>query len=113
MGLDRWIGVSWVRWWRGFGSVVASGFGLWRLVDFGFWVWALRGFGSIMANGFGSELGFGFWIWDQCGSIEIGDHGDFFFLGLMVQWVVLGYVGVTMCWWWHGGGVVAMGVTVC
>ena len=32
-----------------------------------------------MANGFGSELGFGFWIWDQCGSTEIGDHGDFFF----------------------------------
>ena len=28
MGLDRWIGVSWVKWRRGFGSVVASGFGL-------------------------------------------------------------------------------------
>ena len=51
---------------------------------FGFWVWAQRGFGSIMANGFGSELGFGFWIWDRCGLTEIGDHGDFFFLGLMV-----------------------------
>ena len=25
----------------------------------------------------------------------------------MVQWVMLGYVGVTMCWWWHGCGVVA------
>ena len=21
----------------------------------------------------------------------------------MVQWVVLGYVGVTVCWWWCGG----------
>ena len=31
MGLDRWISISWVRWWHGFGS--------WRLVDFGFWVW--------------------------------------------------------------------------
>ena len=93
MGLDRWIGVSWVRWWRGFGSVVAGGFGLWRLVDFGFWVWAQRGFGSIMANGFGSELGFGFWIWDQCGSTEIGDHGDFFFLGLMVAPMVAPMVG--------------------
>ena len=26
MGLDRWIGVSWARWWRRIG--------LWRLVDF-------------------------------------------------------------------------------
>ena len=93
MGLDRWIGVSWVRWWRGFGSVVAGGFGLWRLVDFGFWVWAQRGFGSIMANGFGSELGFGFWIWDQCGSIEIGDHGDFFF-----SWFDGGSDGGVLAW---------------
>ena len=28
MGLDRWISVSWDRWWREFGSVVAGGFGL-------------------------------------------------------------------------------------
>ena len=21
----------------------------------------------------------------------------------MVQWEVLGYVGVTVYWWWHGG----------
>ena len=35
-----------------------------------------------------------------------------FGFGLMVRWVVLGYVGVTVCWWWHGGGVVAMGVTM-
>ena len=53
MGLDRWIGVSWVRWWHGFGLV--------------------------MADGFGTKLGFGFWIWDRRGSAEIGDRGDFFF----------------------------------
>ena len=23
--------------------------------------------------------------------------------GLTIWWVVLGYVGVTMCWWWRGG----------
>ena len=34
MGLDRWIGVSWVKWWRGFGSVEIGGFGSWRLVSF-------------------------------------------------------------------------------
>ena len=26
VGLDRWINVSWVMWWRGFGSVEIGGF---------------------------------------------------------------------------------------
>ena len=39
--------------------------------------------------------------------------GFCFGFGLMVRWVVLGYVGVIVYWWWHGGGVVAMEVTVC
>ena len=26
MGLDRWISVSWVKWWRGFGSWILVGF---------------------------------------------------------------------------------------
>ena len=36
MGLERWIDVSWVRWWHGFGLVVAGGCGL--ELGFGFWI---------------------------------------------------------------------------
>ena len=34
MGLDKWIGVAWIRWWHGFGLIVVGGFGSWRLVGF-------------------------------------------------------------------------------
>ena len=34
VGLDRWINVSWVMWWRGFGSVEIGGF-----LDGDWWVW--------------------------------------------------------------------------
>ena len=54
MGLDRWIGVSWVRWWRGFGSVVAGGFGSWKLVGFSM---EIGRFGSVKLVGFLVEIG--------------------------------------------------------
>ena len=43
------IGVSWVRWWRGFGLVVASGFGSVLCM----WIGAV---GSDRCRGFGSVL---------------------------------------------------------
>ena len=70
MGLDKWISVSWVRWWRGFGSVVAGGFGSWRLV--GFWVWI----GAVYVDrccGFGSVL-----LWSCLVIVVVGgDFGNF------------------------------------
>ena len=46
MDLDRWINVSWIRWWRGFG-----------LVEIG-------GFRSVEIGGFLGVIGVGFWILD-------------------------------------------------
>ena len=46
MNLDRWINVSWIRWWRGFG-----------LVEIG-------GFGSVEIGGFLGVIGVGFWLLD-------------------------------------------------
>ena len=37
MGLERWIGVSWVRWLHGLGSELG----------FGFWIWDRRGLAEI------------------------------------------------------------------
>ena len=37
MGLERWIGVSWVRWLLGLGSELG----------FGFWIWDRRGLAEI------------------------------------------------------------------
>ena len=48
MGLDRWIGVSWVKWSRGFGSMEIGGFGSVEIGEF------LGGMGS---------FGFGCWVW--------------------------------------------------
>ena len=79
VSLDRWIGVSWVKWWCGIGSVVADGFGLRRLV------------------GFSMEIG-GFLGLDRCcvcGFIGSSD-GDFFFfwLGMMVAPMVGFWLGL-------------------
>ena len=36
MNLDRWINVSWIRWWRGFRSVEIGGF--LGVIGVGFWI---------------------------------------------------------------------------
>ena len=69
---------------------------------------------TLMVIFFWLGLMVGFWFsLNWCFMRFLCGFGFGFGFGLMVWWVVLGYVGVTMCWWWHGGGVVAMGVTVC
>ena len=74
------ISVSWVKWWHGFGFVVASGFRSWRLVSFsmeigGFfngdrWVWIggdwwVSGFGLVLCVWIGAACGFRsvLWVW--------------------------------------------------
>ena len=75
MGLYRWIGVSWVRWWRGFGSVEIGGFGLWRLVSFSVGFWVDLG-----------VTGAGFWIWDRRGLAEIRDSAVMCVVCVWLPW---------------------------
>ena len=78
MGLDRWISISWVRWWHGFGFVMAGGFGSWRLVDFGFWVWD-----RLWPVGLDRS-----WVlaWFEVGVAQMVFVCFFFFFGLIWDW---------------------------
>ena len=67
VGLDKWIGVSWVRWWRGFGSIVANGFGSWKLVGF---LVEIGGFlGLVRCSVYGLVM----WVW--IGVVVAGARG--------------------------------------
>ena len=73
MDLDRWISVSWIRWWRGFGSVEIGAFGSWRLVGF---LVEISGFRLV-----GFLVGFWVWIGAVCGASSVAPMVGFW-LGL-------------------------------